>query len=178
MRLKTILYVTGLSIVMVGFQNCAKTSFKDSGGAGDGQVAKASSLVAVEDAEVDNEVEIDDSGMDAEPDVTVRDDDMGPKKDRSEDRSDVDAPTDHANDLVVCILEGPGKSIKLGLIEDDLSGVHAVSKAICVSRQTCLVEVAKKFNVKSAEKRGYCKRHADDRVLSDSEVQELLENML
>jgi hypothetical protein len=57
------------------------------------------------------------------------------------------------DELVACILEGNGKSVKLGIVSDSLDGVNAVSQSVCVSRKACLELVPEKFNVKGADDR-------------------------
>lgn len=58
----------------------------------------------------------------------------------------------------VCILEGPGKSVKLSYVADEGAwGDESASQAACMSKNACLNIASKAFNVKSAESRGFCK---------------------
>lgn len=77
----------------------------------------------------------------------------------------------------VCILEGPGKSVKLNYVPE--AGVYAdesASKAACMSANACLQIASKAFNVKSVERRGFCKTTAKANsghvVLSDKQVED------
>jgi hypothetical protein len=56
----------------------------------------------------------------------------------------------------VCILLGPGKSVRLGVIDESLSLNGKTPKTICTTKRACLEIVSRRFTVKSAEKRGYC----------------------
>jgi len=69
------------------------------------------------------------------------------------DNTEEESPTGE----FVCILDGPGKSVKLGLIDGDLQGKNAVPSVVCMTERACGQIVARAFAVKSAEKRGYCK---------------------
>lgn len=58
----------------------------------------------------------------------------------------------------VCILEGPGKSVKLGLGQDDKAGgQNKIPRVLCMSQNACLNIASQVFGVKGPEKRGYCK---------------------
>lgn len=76
--------------------------------------------------------------------------------------------------LVACILKEHGKSLKLGLIEEKLGGVHSVAKSVCVTRHGCLELVSAKFSVLGAYDRGYCGHNPNVVVLSDKELSDLL----
>lgn len=56
----------------------------------------------------------------------------------------------------VCILEGPGKSVKLG-IDSRLQGQNPVPGVLCMSANACLKIASQAFGVKGPEFRGYCK---------------------
>ncbi len=85
----------------------------------------------------------------------------------------VEAPGD-TGDLVACILKDHGKSLKLGLIEEQLGGVHSVARSVCISRKGCLELVAAKFEVEGAYDRGYCKGNPNVVRLTDAQLTELL----
>lgn len=75
----------------------------------------------------------------------------------------------------LCVLEGPGKSVKLNYVSG--AGAFAdesASDAACMSKHACLNIASQAFRVKLAEQRGFCKNAAKSgRVrLSDKQVEE------
>jgi len=84
------------------------------------------------------------------------------------------SPTSDDSDYVACILDGPGDSVKLGLVSTKLDGVNAVAQSVCVTRAECLGDIAKTFHVKAAEDRGYCGNNPNVALLTDAEVKTLL----
>ncbi len=107
------------------------------------------------------------------------DDDDEDCKDRADDdRDHNDDDDDHRTTATgasfVCILDGPGKSIKIGHRSADLAGGNAADSAVCMSENACLGIASKVFSVKQAERRGFCKQAiASGRVsLSDAQVEE------
>lgn len=71
----------------------------------------------------------------------------------------------------VCILEGPGKSVKAGIVSDLLGGGRSAAASVCMSRRACLELMSQKFAVKAAEKRGYCPAKNPNAVnMSDAEI--------
>ena len=83
----------------------------------------------------------------------------------------------HSSDSsYLCILEGPGKSVKLNYVTE--SGAYAdesASHAACMSKHACLNIASQAFDVKLAERRGFCKTAAakSGRVhLTDKQVEE------
>lgn len=100
-------------------------------------------------------------------DCKDKDKDCEECKDRGGDHSDDD--TSQSNYL--CVLDGPGKSVKLNYVSG--SGAFAdnsASDAACMSKNACLNVASKAFRVKLAEERGFC-RNARVR-LSDRQVEE------
>lgn len=79
---------------------------------------------------------------------------------------------------LACILNGPGKSLKLGMVESSLDGVNAVARAVCVSEQACLGPIAEVFPVKGAYKRGYCNHNRNVQRLTDAQVDALLASLV
>lgn len=99
----------------------------------------------------------------------------GDKNSDDDNRKKMDEQDD-SKDLVACILDGPGKSIKLGLIQDHFAGDQSVANSVCISRHACLDLVSKKFDVKEAEDgRGYCNGNPNVIRLDDKEVADLLQ---
>lgn len=103
---------------------------------------------------------------------------------RSDDDKDDDSKKNPASsELVACILEGPGSSVKVALNRAGLSGQHSASESVCMSEKACLTVVSKILPVKSAEKRGYCGHNPNVVSMTDAEVeaavnQELLSKMV
>lgn len=88
--------------------------------------------------------------------------------------SDNDSADDTSHSDYLCVLEGPGRSVKLNYV----SGQGAYSDqspvdAACMSQNACLNVASQAFPVKAAEKRGFCGSSKSGRVrLSDREVEE------
>jgi hypothetical protein len=74
----------------------------------------------------------------------------------------------------VCILEGPGKSVKLGLRTSSLAAGNSADQAVCMSQNACLNIASKAFSVKMADRRGFCKHSsASGRVsMTDAQMEE------
>lgn len=67
----------------------------------------------------------------------------------------------------ICVLAGKGKSTRLGIEARDLQSVNNTTQTVCMSEVACLDVVAKKLQVQSAEKRGYCKGNSPHVVILD-----------
>lgn len=159
--------IVGMGLMIVSFQNCSKTSFSSQ----DGALAKASDEVLVP--------------VDTDPDSVEADEDEDapapPKRGHSqcqnrhpssEDPNEEQAEA--SSEFVACILDGPGKSIKLGIMSNKLNGVNSVAKSVCVTENACLNLVPTAFKVKGVEDRGYCKNNPNVVRLSDAEIKGLL----
>lgn len=85
---------------------------------------------------------------------------------KGDDESSDDSSTEDAKDYI-CILEGNGKSIRLGIDGRDLQEVNNTPKTVCMSEASCLQIAKTKLRVKSAEKRGYCKGNSPHVVILD-----------
>jgi len=76
---------------------------------------------------------------------------------------------------VACILDGSGKSVKLGLnAEGHLAAVNSVADSVCVTAHACLNMIAPSFNAQAAVDRGYCGNNPNVSELTDAQVQQLL----
>lgn len=71
----------------------------------------------------------------------------------------------------ICILEGPGKSVKLGLRPSALAGGTSADQAVCMSQNACLNIASKAFSVKMADRRGFCKQAGASGRVSMSDAQ-------
>lgn len=88
--------------------------------------------------------------------------------------SEESSGSEQNGDYVACILVDHGKSLKLGLLTEELGGVHAVSESVCITRTECLGAVAKAFEVEGAYDRGYCKHNPHVKRLTNAQVDALL----
>lgn len=77
-------------------------------------------------------------------------------------------------DYVACILVDHGKSLKLGLLTEDLVGVNSVAESVCITRKECLGPVTKQFKVEGACDRGYCAHNPNVTRLADDEIDKIL----
>lgn len=75
------------------------------------------------------------------------------------------------NATSICILQGPGESVKLGVRSGKLSGQSSAVETVCMSERACREIVSKGFEVKGPSSRGYCKNGgAHSRHMTDEEV--------
>lgn len=99
-------------------------------------------------------------------------------KDDNDYDVDHDDDSDHSKATHVCVLEsGPGKSVRLGRTAGALSNDTSAVNDVCMSEKACLETVSKAFEVKGAEKRGYCKESSGNSKvvrMSDKEVQDAI----
>lgn len=152
-----------LTMLMMAFQNCqpAKVS------AGSGETSEKLTPVVANDPE-DAEGSVVQNGESEAP-VDIPPADTPPADDPNRPNNpNVDADGDH----FVCILEGPGKSIKLGQITT-LGGQHKIPQVLCMTRVACLDIASQAFEVKGPEFRGYCKPKGNPHVVhvTDAELQ-------
>ena len=178
--MKRILVVAGLTVLVMGFQNCAKTTFGSSSGE---DLSSKGSLAAIpldaEDGSVNGQISQPSESM--PPSVP-----MPPSDDKKKDPKNYEVTTDDSSsddnsedsDLVACILVDHGKSLKLGFVADKLEGVNAVSQSVCLSRHACLDIVSKAFPVEGAYERGYCEHNPHILRLKDAEVDALIKKLL
>lgn len=87
------------------------------------------------------------------------------------ERPDDDKKNPSTSNLVACILEGPGSSVKVAFGSAGLSGQNRVEKSACMSENACLNLVSKILPVKSAERRGYCDHNQNVISMTDAEVE-------
>ncbi|MCB0363297.1 MAG: hypothetical protein KDD35_11270 [Bdellovibrionales bacterium] len=91
-------------------------------------------------------------------DVSETDDKHCRGKSCRDNQSDVEEESDNprGRDGFICVLDGPGKSVRLGLIDNVLSQNDQTPRTVCLSKFACEELVSEKFYVKAAEPRGYC----------------------
>lgn len=82
----------------------------------------------------------------------------------------------------VCILEGPGKSVKLGMsTEGVLRGQNKIPQVLCMSKNACLNIASQAFGVKGPYFRGYCKlpqHNPHVTHITDAELQTKVDDLL
>jgi hypothetical protein len=192
-RLFTI--VTLLSMMFV-FQNCAQSV--STGTSDQGLALKAGQLTTVQTSEdananlvqpgtpgaeiptVDTSTDTEQPTVGSEPPTTgtesppVVGTDPSTAKDHGSDHSNGHATQDASNDSAgtyVCILAGPGKSVKLGMTSGSvLQGQNPVPGVLCMSANACLNIASQGFSVKGPEFRGYCKPHGNPHVTQISDA--------
>lgn len=162
-------------LLIGAFQNCSNTSFRAGPGSEVSAKASGETLVPVTsegDDDSNNPVDVpsvppvaehghgNDHGNCQQPD------------DPSHEHPPVSADDE---DFVACILSGPGKSVKLGLLTTDkLGGVNAVAESVCVSKKECETDVAAAFGGAKGYDRGYCEHNPNVQRLDDAKVKMLL----
>ena len=87
-----------------------------------------------------------------------------------------ETPDDTGDD--VCILDGPGKSVKLGMTEQGTpQGQNPVPDVLCMSANACLNIASKAFKVQGPEFRGYCKANGNPHVTHITDAQLMVKVM-
>ncbi|CAN5591264.1 hypothetical protein BH10BDE1_BH10BDE1_34910 [soil metagenome] len=75
----------------------------------------------------------------------------------------------------VCVLRGNGKSERIGLNGGTLAGQVGTPRDVCMSENACLKILSSKFDVQSAEPRGFCSNLSAHVVsMTDLEIQSAL----
>lgn len=163
--------MAALGLMVLSFQNCQKAAL--SSGSND-NLSKADGVLTPVTA---NDPE-DAQGTILQPDAPTSDTpttdtpptDMGPY-------TSVDS-----GDGNVCILDGPGKSVKLGMTSAGVpKGQNKIPQVLCMSANACLKIASQYFVVKGPEFRGYCKLpHGNPHVthISDADLQLKINDLL
>lgn len=75
----------------------------------------------------------------------------------------------------VCILDGPGQSVKVGYQEEHLVGQVSTPHNVCMSKHACLNILSAAFSVQGPAYRGFCKERSPQiMVLSDQQIADLV----
>ncbi|MCB0392282.1 MAG: hypothetical protein KDD58_13400 [Bdellovibrionales bacterium] len=188
-----IIAVFALSILAV-FQNCSEVAFDD----GQSQLApKISTQEEEQILEEETVVEEETEEGNEEPKDPIdkkdpHEEEKNPKEENREPKSDPPKENkepktakdpsgkecDKSKASYICILEGPGKSIRIGLINSTLAENGQTPETICMSKTACEEIIDQKFVVKSAETRGFCKgKNPHVHHLTDEEIQTLVDNI-
>ena len=90
----------------------------------------------------------------------------------SDSHSEGDSKSPSSDLQYVCVLRGNGSSQRIGLSGNGLSGQVGTPNDVCMTENACLKIVSKKFDVKGAEKRGFCPSKNPHVIpMTDSEVE-------
>jgi len=149
--------IISMGLMMMLFQNCQQASFAGGVDSSSKSQGALTPLVAEDPDDLKN------------PDV-ITDPDVNPE-DTSSDNPPApppvvtQVPDSSATGNYVCILGGPGKSVKLGMSsEGRLRGQNKIPKVVCMTREACLDIASRVFVVKGPELRGYCKSGGNPHV--------------
>lgn len=83
---------------------------------------------------------------------------------------------DEKDRLYVCVLAGPGHSVKLGYLDKKLVGKVATPDHICMTAAACTDIVSQAFRVKMPAKRGFCpNKNPHVHHFSNAEMQALID---
>ncbi|MBX9765758.1 MAG: hypothetical protein K2X47_00680, partial [Bdellovibrionales bacterium] len=74
----------------------------------------------------------------------------------------------------VCILQGPGRSVRAGIAGNQLESQTSVPQSVCMSQKACLQMVSLKLPVKEAFLSGPCLNNPHAIHLNDAEVADLV----
>jgi hypothetical protein len=183
-------------MLLVGYQNCANSlSFQP------GQELVQKVDRALEDSNTyDGVIEEVAEGMPDSTRPVVRDPVAGyPPRDQRHEEHEDDEDDNHNHDeikisddhkvyedpaskaqIYVCVLKGKGRSVRLGMTGAGLSHDTATINDVCMTRKACEQFVSKAFEVKGAERRGYCGQNnrRDIVHLSDNQVEEAVSGEL
>ena len=180
MKFRHIVCVLGGGVLILGFQNCAKTSFGSANGgdvtalnsvSGDGTGTGTGDVTG--NLTQDGNICTQNSESNTEG-TSAKSSSSSSMGHSCTNMGQNDCDGDKDTDLVACILVDSGKSLKLGLVGGALAGVDSVASSVCISKSECLGNVAKAFSVQGAYERGYCDGNPNVTRLTDAQVNTLL----
>lgn len=137
---KNVIYLSLASVLVLAFQNCSQTRFGTGG-------ADANSLSKLDGNLTESYV----SGSISQPGSEEH---IAEEQESSEEVSNGEDPGkrkgdgDKGQDLNLCILQGPGKSLRIGYAEAALKSTVGAPTDVCMSANACLNIISKKFEVK------------------------------
>lgn len=168
--IKALLPVAVGLLTIVAFQNCGKVNFQP----GDDMVITAKSGTSDETAGLpDNPDDISQiSGTsDDGNDGHTCDHHSSNNSNDSHSKNGIESSNVDGAEYV-CILDGPGNSVRLGIVSEALQAVGHTPTTLCMSQSACLQIANQKFVVKAAVKRGYCNGHNPNVIqISDEDFQ-------
>lgn len=204
MKLKRFAIIVGTGLLLAGFQNCQQARMSSSPDAMS-KAGQVTPIIQNDPEEVDGSVVQTGNGdplvpppviplpaPGATPDAPVIPLDPPGGKCKincvSENPPAPGAPGSPGSPVVdsgggnVCILQGPGKSVKLGQNPDAVpGGQHKIPGVLCMSARACLEIASQAFEVKGPEFRGYCKTpHGNPHVfhVTDAQLQVKIDDYL
>lgn len=151
---KILIAVSGL-VAILSYQNCSNYKFADHGNFLKGSLVELSHD-EIEDFS-ENEIAVNNDVVSNESEVSSTDD-IKPEEEALPvpDVDEVEEQLADEDRSYICILEGKGKSVRLGFIEDDIKENGRTPQTVCMTKKACLEIVSRRYKVLSAEKRGYC----------------------
>ncbi|MES2767694.1 MAG: hypothetical protein V4596_00995 [Bdellovibrionota bacterium] len=169
--MKKILSFVLLALVLIGYQNCGKKMDFASNSSGVG-ISEDTTLQPIEDTSDDDSAE----GPDVEyPEEPPTEQIVDHPSNNSQGNDNQNGNSSRSDQVYICILDGSGKSQRLGLSNNQLVTVGSTPLTVCTTKRACLEFVSKKFNVVSAEYRGFCKENkGHSQQVSESEILTLL----
>lgn len=165
------LYIILLGSLILGFQNCSsEVGFSNESGGG--LLTEKNATAGIIPMEIEEPETISDNN----DDIDVNSDDEETSTTPNEEATTEDSPHNY-----ICILEGPGFSVKIGYIDGQLLEKNATPKSVCMSQEACTEIISQKFAVTRPAKRGYCHTQgslpANPHVveMSDAQLQALVD---
>lgn len=155
----------GASILVFAFQNCSKNQFSAVG---------EDPVHTLSISSIENNDDIGDGNPpgndEPQEQEQAQEQEHGGCRNRDSKEAKKSKETNAA--FYVCILEGNGKSVKLGVREGQFVADNtSASIAACMSKNACETIVAAKTQVKAAYVRGFCKSNNPHvTLMSDAEV--------
>jgi hypothetical protein len=171
--MKKFIFLFSIAALITMFQNCQKAAYTSSS---EDSLSKAQSVltpVQSDDPEDASGQIVQPSQDEPSPDEPSQDVVTHGNGQDNGNRIENGTENDGVSGDYVCILDGPGKSIKLGLA-DKLQGQNAIPGVLCMTAHACLDIASQAFGVKGPELRGYCKSaHGNPNVthISDTDLQ-------
>ncbi len=153
MKTRFVLICLGVATLVFGFQNCSEVGFSNASDKGT-LVAKDVGGTTVDTGD----------GTTTTPDTTTTD-----TTDTDTDTDDTTEVPDTAHEYV-CVLNGNGKSQKIGFINGKLLSKNATPDDVCMSAEACTDIISTKFDVYGPEKRGFCPGKAHTIELTNTQI--------
>ncbi len=165
--MQRILIIVSLAFLLCGFQNCQPA-----------KISGVNNVASKADGDltpvVSNDPEDEAEGEIEQPAAPPAADRPGNGNANDNDNNNDNGQNDYAGNYV-CILEGPGKSVKLGMSTAGVpGGQNPIPQVLCMSKNACLNIASQVFGVKGPEFRGYCKLpHGNPHVthITDAQLQ-------
>ena len=170
-KLKKYAVIFGVGAVITLFQNCGdQVDFSTSD-----PVQTKGEVVLLEEQQPD----LGDGQDGNEPPVIISEEGSEEGEERECSGRHEERDSKHRDDEkqrhYICIIEGPGKSQKIGYINNVILVKEGTPSTVCMTRRACEEIIAVSFNVKAAKHSGYCGKNKHTIQLSDEKLMELLD---